>query len=115
VSTFNPEKIRTTDFPWPVGTALRGGLGSLYTVVDRDGWAFLACCPWCEEHAIASGWYPQQDKGRFLPRDFTEAGPEWQAACRACMRDDYDVVPCPLPAGHDGDHLAELPAAEAAE
>jgi hypothetical protein len=108
VTTFNPQKIAIADFPFPAGTAVLGGLGSLYTVVDRDGWAFLACCPWCEEHAIASGFYAQQDGGRLLVRDLTAASDEWQAACRACVRDDYDVVPCPLPAGHDGDCVPEL-------
>lgn len=109
MTAFTPEKIPTAEFPFPPGAAVRGGLGSLYIVIDRDGWAFLACCQPCETAGLASGWYPQQDGGRFLPRDLTEADPEWQAACRACVRMPEDIYPCALPAGHDSDHE---PAAE---
>lgn len=103
MTEFNPQKTPIADFPFPADTAVIGSMGSLYTVVDRDGYAFLACCPWCEEHGIASGFYAQQENGRLLVRDLTAVDEEWQKACRACLTDDYDTVPCAMPAGHEGD------------
>ena len=63
---FNPEKIRIEDFPYPPGSAVEGSFFARYTVVDRDGFAFLACCTYHERAGIASGWNPAADNGRML-------------------------------------------------
>jgi hypothetical protein len=63
---FSPEKIPVGEFPFPPGAAVLGSLGSLYTVVDRDGFAFLACCAAHDREGKASGWYPQAEHGRML-------------------------------------------------
>jgi hypothetical protein len=67
-SGFNPVKTPTTDYPHPVGTVMRGSMGSLSTVIDRDGHAFLACCITHEEQGVASGYYVQSENGRILDR-----------------------------------------------
>lgn len=101
------ERIPVAEFPYPVGSAVRGSLGSLYTVIDRQGDAFLACCAHCDTAGKASGWYPVRANDRILHR-LEAAAPQWQTACRTCVRGDYDTVPCPLPAGHTGDHVQKL-------
>ncbi|MFJ6559900.1 hypothetical protein ACIQMV_08465 [Streptomyces sp. NPDC091412] len=64
---FIPEKVRTTDYPHPVGTIVSGTSG-LHTVVDRDGWAFLACCTEHHTQGRANGYFPQVSHGRHLAR-----------------------------------------------
>lgn len=68
MDSFNPVKIPTAEYPHPVGTVMRGSMGSLSTVIDRDGYAFLACCTAHEAEGRASGYYPQADDGRVLDR-----------------------------------------------
>lgn len=63
---FNPVKIPTNEFPFPVGSAVQGEFFELYTVVDRDGFTFLACCSDHERDGTASGWYPVAENGRML-------------------------------------------------
>jgi hypothetical protein len=63
---FNPVKIPTNEFPFPVGSTVQGHFFALYTVVDRDGFAFLACCADHEDDGTASGWYPVTENGRML-------------------------------------------------
>lgn len=63
---FSPENIPVGEFPFPVGSTVRLGLGLLCAVVDRDGFVFLACCTDHERAGTASGWHPQRDKGRIL-------------------------------------------------
>lgn len=63
---FSPQKIVIGDFPYAPGTAVQGSLYTLYTVVDRDGFAFLACCAFHERAGVASGWHPETDHGRML-------------------------------------------------
>lgn len=65
MTTFNPEKIPTAEYPHPVGAVLLG-TGGLSTVIDRDGTAFLACCQAHEDAGKAFGYYPQRDNGRLL-------------------------------------------------
>ncbi|MFJ4738758.1 hypothetical protein [Streptomyces sp. NPDC088775] len=68
MSGFNPQKIRVIDYPHPVGTIMRGSMGSTSTVVDRGGFAFLACCITHDEQGVASGYYVQAEDGRILDR-----------------------------------------------
>lgn len=63
-----PAKTPITAYPHPVGTIMRGSMGSLSTVVDRDGYAFLACCADHEAQGVASGYYVQSEGGRILDR-----------------------------------------------
>ncbi len=65
---FHPEKIRIEDFPHDLGAAVEGQFFARYTVVERDGFAFLACCTFHERAGTASGFYPVTDKGRLLTR-----------------------------------------------
>ena len=85
---FHPENIPVADFPFPVGSAVRGSLGSLYAVADRGGFAFVACCLTHERAGSASGWHPQRNAGRMLG--------EWEAipgpAPEDCGR-DWEPVP----------------------
>lgn len=67
-SGFNPVKTPITDYPHPVGTTMRGSMGSLSTVIDRDGFAFLACCVQHEGQGVVSGYYVQSENGRILDR-----------------------------------------------
>lgn len=62
---FHPEKTRIGDFPFPVGSTVRGSMGSLYVVTDHDGFAFIACCTRHEKEDSASGWYPAE-RGQLL-------------------------------------------------
>ena len=63
---FHPTKIPTSEFPYPVGSTVQGEFFALYTVVDRNGFAFLACCADHERDGTASGCYPVADKGQML-------------------------------------------------
>lgn len=83
---FIPEKVRIGDYPHPAGSIVRGS-GGLHTVVDRDGWAFLACCTEHTDQGRASGYYPQISNGRHL------------AQIEATDVDSYD---CPFPNGFFG-------------
>src|SRR4051794_26002374 len=65
---FRPVKIPIDEFPFPVGSTVQGQFFALYTVVDRDGFAFLACCSDHERDGTASGWYPVAENGRMLAR-----------------------------------------------
>lgn len=65
---FNPTKTRIEDYPHPAGAIMRGSMGSLSTVIDRDGHAFLACCTAHERQGLASGYYVQSENGRILDR-----------------------------------------------
>lgn len=75
MTEFNPVKIPVADFPFPVGSAVRGSYGSLYVVADHDGFAFLACCTEHEQAGRASGWPPCADAGRLLPQLEAVDGP----------------------------------------
>jgi hypothetical protein len=83
---FIPEKVRIGDYPHPVG-AIVSGSGGLHTVVDRDGWAFFACCTDHHEQGRANGFYPQASHGRHLAR------------VEPTNVDSYD---CPFPNGFFG-------------
>lgn len=83
---FIPEKIRIADYPHPVGAIVRG-TGGLHTVVDRDGYAFFACCADHHEQARANGYFPQVSHGRHLAR--VEPA-------------DVDSYDCPFPDGFFG-------------
>ncbi len=74
MSDFNPQKVRLKDYPYPVGTIMRGSMGSVSVVVDRGGYAFLASCAKCNEVGAASGYYVQAQNGRILDR--SEPAPE---------------------------------------
>lgn len=63
---FHPVKTPTSDFPFPVGSTIRGGSGLVHVVVDRDGYAFVACCMTHEHAGTASGWHPASENGRLL-------------------------------------------------
>jgi hypothetical protein len=63
---FHPEKIPVADFPSPPGSGIRGGLGTLFAVVDRDGFIFLACCARHAAEGTATGWWAQREHGRIL-------------------------------------------------
>lgn len=65
---FIPEKVRTPEYPHPVGTVMRGSFGSTSTVVERNGYAFLACCTAHEAEGKASGYFVQASHGRILDR-----------------------------------------------
>ncbi|MFF1341095.1 hypothetical protein ACFVYT_24780 [Streptomyces sp. NPDC058290] len=65
---FNPQKIALADYPHPVGTILRRSMGSPLTVVDRNGYAYLACCIEHEKRGNAFGYHPQADRGQILDR-----------------------------------------------
>lgn len=66
-SGFIPEKVRIGDYPHQVGTIVRG-TGGLHTIVDREGWAFFACCVEHHTEGRANGFYPQVSHGRHLAR-----------------------------------------------
>jgi hypothetical protein len=83
---FIPEKVRIDDYPHPVGAIVRG-TGGLHTVVDRDGWAFFACCTAHHEQGRANGYFPQVSHGRHL------------AQVEPTDVDSYD---CPFPNGFFG-------------
>lgn len=70
---FHPENIPVGEFPFPPGTTVRANGGGFYTVADRNGSAYLACCTTHERAGTASGWYPQRDRGRTLG-EFTDDG-----------------------------------------
>lgn len=74
MSEFNPVKTPVADFPFPVGSAVRGSHGSLYVVADHEGFAFLACCTEHEAAGRASGFPPATDNGRLLVRDLEAVG-----------------------------------------
>jgi hypothetical protein len=78
-SDFHPEKIPVADFPFLVGSAVQGSLYARYTVVDRAGFAFVACCEAHERAGRASGWYPQREHGRLLAEfeAVPSPPPEW--------------------------------------
>lgn len=65
---FAPHRIPIAEYPHPVGAVMRGSMGSLSTVVDRDGFAFLACCTTHIEAGLVTGYHPQADSGRLLDR-----------------------------------------------
>jgi len=73
-SNFKPAKTPTVNYPHPVGTTMRGAMGSLSTVVDRDGFVFLACCTEHEAQGQASGYFVMSEDGRVL--DHSEPEPE---------------------------------------
>lgn len=79
-SPFNPQKILVAEFRYVAGSTVRGTFGSLYTVVDRDGYAFLACCTDHETAGTASGWYPCTNAGRTLA-DFEASDADLPANC----------------------------------
>ncbi|MGQ3551754.1 hypothetical protein [Streptomyces rochei] len=83
---FIPEKVRIEDYPHPAGAIVRGSSG-LHTVVDLDGWAFLACCITHADQGRANGYYPQMSHGRHLTQVETT------------NVDSYD---CPFPNGFFG-------------
>ena len=83
---FIPEKVRIDDYPHPTGAIVRGS-GGLHTVVDRDGWAFFACCIEHHTQGRANGYYPQVSHGRHL------------AQVEPANVDSYD---CPFPNGFFG-------------
>ncbi|NEA52353.1 hypothetical protein [Streptomyces sp. SID10815] len=83
---FIPEKVRIDDYPHPVG-AIVSGTGGLLTVVDRDGWAFLACCTQHHTEGRANGFFPQMSHGRHL----AQVEPS-----------DVDSYDCPFPNGFFG-------------
>jgi hypothetical protein len=105
-SDFHPEKIPVAEFPYAPGTGVTGSFGVLSTVIDRDGFAFLACCAAHERAGTASGYYAQRDKGRILGRDEAATSPppddcgrdepvtEWQES------DVGTVLPCGCEVGH---------------
>lgn len=66
VTGFRPEKIPVAEFPYPPGSGVTGSAGAWSTVIDRDGFVFLACCAAHERAGTASGYYAQRDKGRIL-------------------------------------------------
>jgi hypothetical protein len=63
---FGPKKTPVEDFPFPVDSTVRGTLGSLYQVVNREGYAFLTCCALHEKEGNDSGWYPATNDGVLL-------------------------------------------------
>jgi len=68
MSDFHPVKTLLADYPHPPGTVMRGSMGSLSTVVDRGGYAFLACCTVHDVQGVASGYYVMSEDGRILDR-----------------------------------------------
>lgn len=67
IGDFHPEKIPVAEFPHPPGSVVRAPGSSLRSVViDRDGFAFLACCTAHERYGTASGYNPCRDNGRIL-------------------------------------------------
>lgn len=87
-SDFRPEKIPMAEFPHPAASAVRGSTGTLWTVVDRGGYSFVACCAAHERAGTASGFYPQRDQGRILG--------EWEPVSAAPADDcgrDTELVP----------------------
>jgi hypothetical protein len=83
---FIPELIPITEYPHPVG-AIVLGTGGLHTVVDRDGYAFFACCVEHHDEGRANGFFPQMSHGRHLAR------------VEPAEVDAYD---CPFPNGFFG-------------
>lgn len=74
-NSFNPVKTPVANYPHPVGAIMRGSTGiTLWTVVNRDGYVFRACCPEHEEQGVASGYWIQSENGRVLDR--SEPAPE---------------------------------------
>jgi hypothetical protein len=65
---FIPELVTIANYPHPVGTVMRGSFGSMSTVVERDGFVFLACCTEHEAKGKASGYFVQASHGRILDR-----------------------------------------------
>lgn len=68
MTNFQPVKVAVSAYPHPVGAIVRGSMGSLSTVVDRDGFVFLACCAEHESQGVASGYYVQAEGERILGR-----------------------------------------------
>ncbi len=64
IADFKPESIPVTEFPHPPGAVI--GDTVWHVVIDRDGFAFLACCMSHERAGKASGYYPQRNAGRIL-------------------------------------------------
>ena len=103
---FNPEKIPVAEFPHPAGAGVTGSFGVVSTVIDRDGFVFLACCAAHERARTASGYYAARDKGRVLgeyealgsppPDDCGRDAPvaEWQES------DVGTVLGCGCEVGH---------------
>ncbi|MGH3217905.1 MAG: hypothetical protein ACRDPY_04105 [Streptosporangiaceae bacterium] len=71
---FHPAMIPLDEFPFPVGTVVRASFGIVYTVVDRGGYTYLACCAAHEHGRRAGGFYPETQKGQMLT--ILEAAPD---------------------------------------
>jgi hypothetical protein len=68
------ERALIRDMPWPAGTVLYSEWGTVHTVADRDGRAFLACCTAHETAGVSRGWYlTRHPNGRIRLRGLTVA------------------------------------------
>jgi hypothetical protein len=85
ITFFAPERALLRDVPWPAGTVLRGDTGTIAVLVDRGGYAFLACCLTHETAGTARGWYVTRDGERIATRGWAPATPA--EAARACTHD----------------------------